>query len=447
MPSPSLERVSRPPRLESALTQRFGVVAHPGFVRYLSARLIATLGSQIEGVAVGWQMYALTGRVLDLGLIGLAQFAPFLVLVLPAGHAADRYPRKRTIAACYAVQTLCSLWLLAFSLHPHGGAWPIFAVLAVQGAARAFIMPAQQAILMNIVPVAQFGQAVAFSSSSFHVAVILGPTLGGLLYLAGPITVYAIVSGLLATAFFLMLSVQVAPQQKIEGRWSRRNLLEGLSFVLSHPAVLGAISLDLFAVLLGGAVGVLPAYARDVLHTDSTGLGLLRTAPGIGAACTALVLALRPIQRNVGRWMFGGVAAFGVATLVLGVTENLGVAFAALFATGLGDMVSVYVRHLLVQLETPDSIRGRVSAVNSVFISASNELGTFESGLTAAWLGVLPAILIGGAATIVVTGVWARLFPVLSRLDEFPSPVLAEAGGAAPSVVEVSEPAPEGQVS
>jgi MFS family permease len=406
--------------------RRFGVVAHPGFLRYLSARLIATLGTQMESVAIGWQVYALTGQLLDLGLIGLAQFAPFLVLVLPAGQAADRYPRKRTIAVCYAVQACCSLWLLGFSLHPTGGVWPVFAVLGVQGAARAFIMPAQQAILMNIVPVEQFGQAVAFSSSSFHVAVILGPTLGGLLYLAGPTTVYAIVSALLILAFLLMLTVQVAPQQKIDARWSRANLLEGLRFVFSHPAVLGAISLDLFAVLLGGAVGVLPAYAHDVLHTDATGLGLLRTAPGIGAATSALLLGLRPIRRHVGRWMFGGVAGFGVATLVLGLTHQFGVALAALFLTGLGDMLSVYVRHLLVQLETPDSIRGRVSAVNSVFISASNELGTFESGVTAAWFGVTPAILIGGAATVVITLLWALLFPVLSRLDTFPPPVEQE---------------------
>jgi hypothetical protein len=272
--------------------------------------------------------------------------------------------------------------------------------------------------------------------------VILGPTLGGLLYLAGPITVYSIVSALLVLAFLLMLSVQVAPQQKIDARWSRANLLEGLRFVFSHPAVLGAISLDLFAVLLGGAVGVLPAYAHDVLHTDATGLGLLRTAPGIGAAASALLLGLRPIRRHVGRWMFGGVAGFGVATIVLGLTHQFGVALAALFLTGLGDMLSVYVRHLLVQLETPDSIRGRVSAVNSVFISASNELGTFESGVTAAWLGVTPAILVGGVATLLVTLLWALRFPVLSRLDTFPAPVAPEPGPRAP---EGSNP--EGQPS
>jgi MFS family permease len=367
---------------------------------------------------------------MDLGLIGLAQFAPFVVLVLPAGQAADRYERKRTILACYAVQCLCALGLFGYSLAPRASVWPVFAVLALQGAARAFIMPAQQAILMNIVPVSVFAQAVAVNSSTFHVAVILGPTLGGLLYAAGPRSVYALVALLLAAALVLMLDVRVRPHERSTQPLSLSSLLEGLRFVWAQPIVLGAMSLDLFAVLLGGAVGLLPAYARDVLHTDSTGLGLLRTAPGAGAAAISVLLAFLPVRRNVGLWMFGGVGIFGVATLALGLTQNFAIAFAALFLTGLGDMLSVYVRHVLVQFGTPDAIRGRVSAVNAVFISASNELGTFESGLTAAWFGVVPAIVLGGGATLLVALGWMLLFPSLTRLAAFPA-ARAESGESA----------------
>jgi len=269
--------------MPEASTGPLGVLAQAEFRRYLSARLAATVGAQMQGVAVGWQVYEITGRLMDLGLIGLAQFAPFVVLVLPAGQAADRYERKRTIVACYAVQCVCALTLLAFSLAPRASVWPVFAVLAVQGAARAFVMPAQQAILMNIVPVSVFGQAVAVNSSTFHVAVILGPTLGGLLYAAGPSVVYALVALLIAVALVLMLGVRVRPHELAREPVSLASLLQGLRFVWAQPIVLGAMSLDLFAVLLGGAVGLLPAYARDVLHTDSAGLGLLRTAPGAGA--------------------------------------------------------------------------------------------------------------------------------------------------------------------
>jgi MFS family permease len=400
---------------------RLGALAHPQFRRFLSARLTATVGAQMQGVAVGWQVYEITGRLMDLGLIGLAQFAPFFVLVLPAGQAADRYERKRTIVACYAVQCICALALFGFSLAPRASVWPVFAVLAMQGAARAFIMPAQQAILMNIVPVSVFGQAVAVNSSTFHVAVILGPTLGGLLYAAGPRVVYALVALLLALALVLMLSVRVRPHERSVEPLSLTSLLEGLRFVWAQPIVLGAMSLDLFAVLLGGAVGLLPAYARDVLHTDSAGLGLLRTAPGAGAAAISVLLVFHPVRKNVGLWMFGGVGIFGVATLALGMTHHFAIAFIALFLTGLGDMLSVYVRHVLVQFGTPDAIRGRVSAVNAVFISASNELGTFESGLTAAWFGVVPAIVLGGGATLLVALGWMLLFPGLTRLKGFPA--------------------------
>jgi MFS family permease len=374
----------------------------------------------MQSVAVGWQVYAITGDVLDLGLIGLAQFAPFVILVLPAGQVADRLERRRIISGCFFLQLTCALFLLGFSLSPRAATWPVFASLVLFGAARAFMMPASQAIVMNLVPAESFKSAVALSASTFHMAVVLGPTLGGLLYLMGPKAVYAVVACMFVVAIVLMLFVRTTQQLGKQEPASFWSVLDGLRFVGSRPIVLGAISLDLFAVLLGGAVALLPAYARDVLHTDSTGLGLLRTAPGVGAAVTSMVLAFRPLGGRVGRWMFGGVAVFGLGTVALGLTDNLVVALVALALTGAGDMVSVYVRHVLVQFETPDAIRGRVSAVNAVFIGASNELGEFESGLVAAWLGLLPAIVAGGVATLLVTVLWMRWFPVLSRMDRFP---------------------------
>jgi len=387
---------------------------------YLSSRFLGTLAVQMQSVAVGWQVYQITGSLFDLGLIGLAQFAPFLVLILWAGHVADRYDRRKIIVGCMLTQLLVSALLLAFTASGSHVVWPVFAVLVLFGSARAFMMPASQAVLRNLVPDKDFGQAVALGSSTFHVAVIAGPVLGGLLYAFGPTVVYTISAALLLVATLLMASTTSAPQVRSTKPASWHTLLEGLRFVRSRPIVLGAISLDLFAVLFGGATALLPAYAHDVLHAGPTALGWLRTAPGAGAALCSIALAFMPIRRRVGAWMFGGVAVFGLATLTLGWTSQFPVALIALFLLGAGDMVSVYVRHLLVQYETPDEIRGRVSAVNAVFIGASNELGEFESGVTAGWFGLTRAILLGGAATLVVTGLWTVLFPVLSKMDRFP---------------------------
>ncbi|USX25714.1 MFS transporter [Oxalobacteraceae bacterium OTU3CINTB1] len=398
----------------------FSVLRHRNFALYLSARTLATLAVQMQNVAIGWQVYSMTHNLFDLGLIGLAQFAPFLLLILIAGHAADRYDRRNLIAIALAAQLLCGLTLLAFTMAGLSTVWPVFAVLVLFGSARAFMGPATQAILVNLVPPESFSKAVALSSSSFHVAVILGPTLGGLFYLAGPKTVYVISSALLVAAVVMMCMVKSVKQPSNREPATWHTVLEGLRFVRSRPVVLGAISLDLFAVLFGGATALLPALAHDVLHVGPTGLGMLRTAPGAGAALCSIALAFFPITRRVGMWMFGGVAVFGMGTLVLGATSTFIVALVALFLMGAGDMISVYVRHLLVQYETPDAIRGRVSAVNSVFIGASNELGEFESGVTAGWMGLTRAILFGGAATLAVTGLWAWLFPVLSRMDRFP---------------------------
>jgi MFS family permease len=396
------------------------VLRNRNFAFYLSARVLGTLAVQMQSVAIGWQVYEITGNLYDLGLIGLAQFAPFLALILFAGHAADRYNRRNIIVLCLAAQLACALLLLAFTLSGSHVVGPVFAILVLFGSARAFMMPATQAIMKNLVPIERFSQAVALSASTFHVAVITGPVLGGLLYLAGPKMVYLTSAGLLLLSVLLMSRTKNGPQAVNTAPASWHTVLEGLRFVRSRPVVLGAMSLDLFAVLFGGATALLPAYARDVLHAGPTGLGLLRTAPGAGAALCSVMLALTPIRRHVGVFMFGGVALFGAATVVLGATSSFAIALGALFLLGVGDMVSVYIRHLLVQFETPDEIRGRVSAVNSVFIGASNELGEFESGLTAGWFGLVRAILLGGAATLVVTGTWALLFPVLSRMDRFP---------------------------
>jgi MFS family permease len=373
----------------------------------------------MQGVAVGWQVYAITKDPFDLGLIGLAQFMPFVVLVLPAGQVADRFDRRLILVGCYALEVVCAVLLLVFSLAHITTPWPVFATLVLFGTARAFAMPTSQAITPNLVPREAFGNAVALNSSTMHVATIAGPSLGGLLYVTGADTVYTIVSALLVVSVIMMWQVRLPTIERSREPATWHTVLEGLRFVRSRPVVLGAISLDLFAVLFGGATAMLPAYAHDVLHTGPEGLGLLRTAPAIGAAGTAVLLAFVPIVRNVGRFMFGGVIVFGIATVVFGLSRTFELSLGALILLGAGDMVSVYIRHLLIQLETPDEIRGRVSAVNAVFIGASNELGEFESGVTARWFGLVPSVVIGGVATLVVTGFCMRMFPALRKMDRF----------------------------
>jgi MFS family permease len=406
--------------MSSSASNGFSVLKHRNFAFYLSARVLGTLAVQMQHVAIGWHVYALTGNLFDLGLIGLAQFAPFLLLILPAGHIADRYNRRNIIALCLGAQLLCGLLLLAFTLTGLKIVWPVFLILTLFGSARAFMMPATQAVLVNMVPSADFSRAVALSSSTFHIAVILGPTLGGLLYFYGAPTVFLVASALLMVSVALMCMSKAPPQVVNKEPASWHSVLEGLRFVMSRPVVLGAMSLDLFAVLFGGATAMLPALAADVLHVGPGGLGLLRTAPGMGAALCSVALAFFPITRRVGVWMFGGVALYGACTVLLGSTTSFIAALAALLLMGAGDMISVYVRHLLVQNETPDAIRGRVSAVNSVFIGASNELGEFESGVAAGWFGLVRSVVFGGLATLAVTGTWSVLFPVLSRMDRFP---------------------------
>jgi MFS family permease len=401
----------------------FAALGHRDFLRYLVARFLSTLAVQMQTVAIGWQVYAVTHDPLDLGLIGLSQFLPFVLVILPAGHLADRHDRRRIVMLCYVLEMLCAVALLAFSVVGLASALPVFAVMVVFGMARAFAMPTGQALVPNLVPAEHFGNAVALASSTFQVATILGPTLGGVLYLAGAQTVYGTVAVLLLLCVGLMFTLRAGGRTDVPREPANfSSLLSGLKFVGTRPNVLGAISLDLFAVLFGGATALLPVYASDILKVGPTGLGLLRTAPGIGAAACAGIIAFLPITRRVGHWMFAGVAIFGLATLVFGASTHFWWSLAALVLLGAGDMVSVYIRHLLVQLETPDAIRGRVSAVNAVFIGASNELGEFRAGVMAAWWGVMPAVLIGGAATLAVAVAWTRLFPSLWHMERFSEP-------------------------
>jgi MFS family permease len=402
------------------MTSRFPALAHADVRRYLAARFGVSVAVQMQTLAVGWQVYQTTRNPLDLGLIGLSQFLPFIVLVLPAGHVADRYDRRRVLLACYLLAAMASGLLLAFGLIGITNVLPIFGVMALFGVVRAFNMPTSQALLPNLVPREAFGNAVALNTSMTQLATIGGPAVAGLLILVGTPVVYATVTVLILASAFLIRQLRSGGGGVAGEPTSLGTLLSGVRFVRDHRPILGSISLDLFAVLFGGATALLPAIATDVLHVGPTGLGLLRAAPAVGAAIAGATLAWRPVRTDVGRWLFGGVALFGISILVFGVSRSFVLSLGALTVLGASDMVSMYVRHLLVQLQTPDAIRGRVSAVNAVFIGASNELGEFESGVTAAWWGVVPAVLIGGAATMLVAIGWTRLFPMLWQLDRFP---------------------------
>lgn len=402
---------------------RLIVLRHPDLRRYLSARFLVGMATQVQTVAVGWQVFSVSGDPFDLGLVALSQFLPFILLILPAGHVADRYDRRRVQLLTYALLAVCAGVLLAISLIGVTDTAPVFGVMVLFGIARAFNQPTGQALLPNLAPISLFPRAVALNSSLGQVATIVGPAIGGALVVFGVEAAYALSVALLVAGVLLVSGLRGGGRDERSREpvsWS--TLLSGVTFVRSRPIVLGSISLDLFAVLFGGATALLPIYAGEILDVGPVGLGVMRAAPAVGAALLAAVVTVRPIRRHVGRWMFGGVVAFGVATIVFGISTSLPLSLTALVVMGAGDMVSVYIRHLLVQLETPDAIRGRVSAVNSVFIGASNELGEFESGVTAAWWGIVPAVIVGGGATIAVAVAWARLFPVLRRLDRFPQP-------------------------
>jgi len=371
----------------------------------------------MQGVAIGWQVYDMTQRPLDLGFVGLAQFLPVVALALVAGQVADRYNRQRILMGCLFLQILCAALLFFLTVVGNAEVSWIFAVLALAGTARAFEFPATAALLPNLVVTRQFASAAALTSSARQAASIVGPAIGGFLYAVGPMVVYGVCVVLLMIAAiqasFIALQRTTAGSKAVS--WA--SVVAGIGFIRSHPIVLGAISLDLFAVLLGGATALLPIYARDILQVGPWGLGLLRSAPAIGALGMAVLLAARPIRARLGRALFITVGVFGAATIGFALSRTIWLSMAMLITLGASDMVSVVIRRVVVQVFTPDEMRGRVSAVESVFIGASNELGEFESGVTAAWFGVVPAAVLGGVGTLGIVMLWSRLFPQLRHVD------------------------------
>jgi len=394
----------------------------PDFARYAYGRFAATLAWQMIDVVLGYQMWKLTRNEAYLGYIGLAQFLPFVVLLLPGGQIADRFDRRLIIALAYGLELVAAVALLIFTLSGRTEAYLLFIIAALLGVGRAFWAPAGQAMVPNLVPKELLSGAISFNTLIFTIATITGPAIAGITLIIGIDWSYGITVALLIAAMFLIVGVKPV-RAKSSSEWRWHDFLGGFVFVWKKKPVLGAISLDLFAVLFGGVVALLPAYADKILHTDSVGLGLMRAAPGVGAAIVAFSLGLRPITRHAGTWMFGGVALFGLCMITVGLSTSLWLSVIVLAFAGAGDMVSVFVRGMLVQLETPDAIRGRVSAVNSMFIGASNELGAFRAGLQAAWLGIVPSMIWGGVCTLAVVGSYLGLFPQLRKLDRFPEPV------------------------
>ena len=393
---------------------------HPDFVSYTLARFFIVLSLEMLSVAVGWQVYEINHRPLDLGYVGLAQFLPGFALFLFAGHAADLFDRRRLLMWCYAGFALCSALLLLISWRAPHSVHLIYAVLVLLGAVRSFNFPASRAILPQLVPEEHFPNAVAWNSSIFQIATIAGPALGGIVYaiFRGPNTVYAIAVSISILAMAMTMRIKILTAVRSQEPVSLRTVFAGFRFIWDKKLILGSISLDMFAVLLGGAVALLPVYAREILHTGPWGLGLLRSAPGVGAAVMAIVVAHRPIRRRAGMAMLLCVAGFGVFTIAFGISHSLILSLVALFLCGASDMVSVIIRATLVQIATPDEMRGRVNAVDMLFIGVSNELGEFESGFTAQWFGTVPAVVIGGIGTLVVIGIWAWLFPELRKADQ-----------------------------
>ena len=396
-------------------------LSHPDFARYAYGRFAATLAWQMIDVVLGYQVWQLTHNEAYFAYIGLAQFLPFVVLLLPGGQIADRFDRRLIITLAYGLELVAAAALLIFTLSGRTEAYPLFFIAALLGVGRAFWAPAGQAMVPNLVPNELLSGAISFNTLLFTIATIAGPAVAGVTLILGIDWSYGITVALLIGSMFLMAGVKPV-RAKSNSEWHWSDFLGGFVFVWKKKPVLGAISLDLFAVLFGGVVALLPAYADKVLHVDSVGLGLMRAAPGVGAAIVAFSLGVRPITRHAGTWMFVGVALFGVCMITVGLSTSLWLSVVALAIAGAGDMVSVFVRGMLVQLETPDAIRGRVSAVNSMFIGASNELGAARAGLQAVWIGIVPSMIWGGVCTLAVVGSYLGLFPQLRKLDRFPEP-------------------------
>jgi MFS family permease len=402
-------------------TRLTSLAAHRPFLYYVSARGFSEFSYQIGTVAVGWQVYALTHSAFDLGMVGLVQFVPSALLVIAAGHVADRYDRQRVAQICQFVQALTAAFLAWGTFAGWLTLAQIFAAVAIFGMATAFENPAAGALLPVVAPDGMLQKATAVFSAIFQIAAISGPALGGLAYAAAPGVPYAVMAAFWLLSGALNGAIKVNRIEAAAEPPTLASLFAGVSFIRRNPAILGTISLDLFAVLLGGATALLPIYARDILHTESWGLGVLRGAPAVGALLMSAVLARHAISRRAGIRMFQAVIVFGLATVVFAFSRSIGLSILALGVMGAADAVSVVIRIALVQLATPDAMRGRVGAVNYLFVNASNQLGEFESGMTAALFGTMPAVLLGGLGTIAVALLWMKLFPTLrdvERLDE-----------------------------
>jgi MFS family permease len=393
---------------------------HPGFVLFQIARFLVVSAVEMQAVAVGWQVYEITKRPLDLGYVGLAQFLPGILLFPISGHTSDRFERRNVLSTCYAGYAVCFALLLALSRRGISSIVPIYAVLIMIGIVRSFNGPASRSILPQLVPEEHFANAVAWNATIFQAATILGPSFGGIIYAAsrGPSAVYAIAAltalGATISTFRIKPEVKARPREPM----SLKTLFAGLHFIRDNKLILGAISLDLFAVMLGGAVALLPVYAREILHTGPWGLGLLRTAPGAGAALMAVVLAHWPLRGRSGTKLLWAVAGFGIFTIIFGLSHSLILSLFALLLAGASDMISVIIRATLTLLATPNDMRGRVTAVDMIFIGTSNEFGQFESGLTAQWFGTVPAVVLGGIGTLMVVALWAWWFPELREAGE-----------------------------
>lgn len=402
---------------------RFAAFRHRSYALFFFSRFLTAFATQIVSVAVGWQMYDATKNPFYLGLIGLFQFLPSLALVLVTGSVADRYNRRVIVSACMFVASVATALLLGMTMTGTFSPMPVFAVMLVFGLERAFMAPAVQSLAPNLIPVEDLSNAVAWNSSSWQAATIIGPVAGGLLYGLGADIAYSVALALLLVSSILVIMIPKPAQRVSREKPTWTSLLAGFSFIRSEKIVLGAISLDLFAVLLGGATALMPIFARDVLTVGPWGLGLLRSAPGVGAIVTAILLASFPIKRRAGMMMFIGVAIFGAATVVFGLSTSVWLSVAALAVMGAADMISVYVRETLIALWTPDEVRGRVSAVNMVFVGASNELGEFRAGTMASLIGAVPAVVVGGFGTLAVAIIWAMSFPKLRKIDSLDLPV------------------------
>ena len=386
---------------------------------FLACRFLSTIAMMVQSVAVGWQVYDIARDPLSLGLVGLSEFVPMFLLTLPAGDIVDRLDPRIVSALSLGAEAICGVLLFALAFAHLHVVWPFYCVMVLFGAARGFSGPSGGSLLPFLVSAEVLPRAIAWSSSSFQVAVIAGPAIGGFLYALGPQAAYALcfVAFLGAGIGISLLGGRRNTAARKHEMSALERVAEGITFVRQRPIILGAISLDLFAVLLGGATALLPVFARDILHVGPAGLGILRSATAVGAASMAFALAHSPLKRHTGIKMFGAVAIFGVGTIVFALSRNFYLTFVALAVLGASDMISVYVRSALIQFATPDAMRGRVSAVNMLFIGASNELGEFESGVTASWFGTVPAVILGGIGTLLVVAIWMALFPSLRKVD------------------------------